>query len=219
MTDPLIIDAVENSFVPLLIHNNRKGKDTEVLKKYKEPAWNYQVIRFLTKDGKNIIPRHDKINTKLALSSRMIQALETAKQPVPATLRLTQLATDTRNLETAAFSCHCFWTGETKLGALEGVVATEAGWVGGREVTLVTYHKKNLPLRKLIQQARKLRVANHIYLRTAKKSDQKRQIPGTPFAKLKLTPAQACKVNAHCRTHPEKARAYLTASQRQSLKK
>ncbi len=51
MTNPAIINAVENSFVPLLIYNNKKGADAEVLKKYGEPAWNYQVIRFLTMDG------------------------------------------------------------------------------------------------------------------------------------------------------------------------
>ena len=87
MTDPIIVDAVENSFVPLLIHNNQRGPDTKLLKKYKEPAWNYQVIRFLTKEGKDIIPRKNRVNTINALATRMVKALEKAKQPIPPALR------------------------------------------------------------------------------------------------------------------------------------
>jgi DNA replication protein DnaC len=61
--------------------------EAKVLKKYGEPAWNYQVIRFLTQDGKDIIPRKDKVNTINALATRMVKALEKAKQPVPPALR------------------------------------------------------------------------------------------------------------------------------------
>jgi len=87
MTHPIIVDAAENAFVPLLIHNNQGGTDAKVLKKYGEPAWNFQVIRFLTKKGKDIIPRKDRINTINALATRMVKALEKAKQPVPSPLR------------------------------------------------------------------------------------------------------------------------------------
>ena len=86
MTDPSIIQAVENSFTPLLIHNNTGGADAKILKLYKEPAWNYQVIRFLTHEGKDIIPRKDRINTSKALVTRMIKALDKAKRPVPPAL-------------------------------------------------------------------------------------------------------------------------------------
>jgi len=240
MTDPIIVDAVENSFIPLLIINNKGGEDAKLLKKYNEPAWNYQVIRFLNSAGKDIIPRKDKVNTRAMLTQRMVSALTKAKQPVPKSLKNLQLATDTRNLETAAFSCHCFWTGETRLGTLNGVVEPEAGWLDGHEVTLVTYHKKTISLTELVKHARKFNVANSIYLRTdaqkkeiahlsktvktldksyrkAKSSDQNRQITGTPFAKLKLTPTQACKINAFCRTHPQIAMEYLTKAQQRKL--
>lgn len=87
MTHPIIVDAVENSFIPLLIHNNQGGRDAKLLKKYGEPAWNYQVIRFLTKEGKDIIPRKGRVNTINALAARMVKALEKAKRPVPPALR------------------------------------------------------------------------------------------------------------------------------------
>ena len=88
MTDPAIIDAVENSFVPLLIINNtRRGNDSQILKKYNEPAWNYQVIRFLDHNGKDVIPRKDGVNVKKLLANRMIQALKKAGKPVPDSLK------------------------------------------------------------------------------------------------------------------------------------
>ncbi|MGJ8655155.1 MAG: hypothetical protein ACSHX6_01790 [Akkermansiaceae bacterium] len=87
MTHPAIVQAIENSFIPLLIHNNTGGPDSIILKKYNEPAWNYQVIRFLTSDGKDIIPRKDKINTTKALATRMILALKKSNQPVPKKLK------------------------------------------------------------------------------------------------------------------------------------
>jgi len=87
MTNPAIISTIENSFIPLLIHNNTGGKDALILRKYNEPSWNYQVIRFLTSEGKDIIPRRDGVNTTAALASRMVTALEKSKQTVPANLR------------------------------------------------------------------------------------------------------------------------------------
>lgn len=87
MTDPAIIKAVENSFTPLLIINNKAGVDAKILRKYKEPAWNYQVIRFLDSAGKDVIPRKGSIYTKKELASRMVKALEKAKQPVPEALK------------------------------------------------------------------------------------------------------------------------------------
>lgn len=75
MSDPEVIKAITNNFIPLLIINNKHGKDRTTLKKFNEPAWNYQVIRFLTAEGKDIIPRKDKVNTKAALLKRMNLAL------------------------------------------------------------------------------------------------------------------------------------------------
>lgn len=241
MTNPIIIDAVENAFVPLLIHNNTGGEDARILKKYKEPSWNYQVVRFLDAKGGDIIPRKAQVNTQGELTARMVQALEKAKQPVPKSLALLKSSLEVNQLEQAAFSCHCFWTGEHKLGALDGVVATEAGWLDGREVTLVTYHRGEISLERLVKSAREMQVANDVYLgngaqraqvsqlvkspkslqgyRKAKASDQKRQISGTAFARLELSPTQACKVNAFCRGNTSEAVKYLTSAQLAKISK
>jgi hypothetical protein len=37
---------IEVNFVPLLIPNNQEGKDADVVKRFNEPKWNYQVVRF-----------------------------------------------------------------------------------------------------------------------------------------------------------------------------
>lgn len=61
LSDPSLAEVIEESFIPLLVYSNRGGGDAELLKKYGEPAWNYQVIRFFDGDGRDIIPRKDKI--------------------------------------------------------------------------------------------------------------------------------------------------------------
>ena len=138
-----------------------------------------------------------------------------------------------------AFAQSCFWTGEMKLGQIEGVVRTEAGFFKGREVTLVEYAPERIALEDLVRQARQADVADAVYLdadsqhsptsvpnaqpldkgyRAAPASDQKKQIEGTPFARLQLSPEQATKVNAFVRVDQSKALAWLTSAQREQVK-
>lgn len=143
--------------------------------------------------------------------------------------------------ERVAFAQYCFWTGEMQLGQIEGVVRTEAGYFQGREVTLVDYDPSRLSLEQLARKAKEAGVADRIHLaagtkgpgasisgvavgvpldesyRTAPASDQKKQLEGTPYARLPLTPEQATKVNAFVRVNPAKAREWLTPPQREAL--
>ena len=52
----------------------------------KEPSWNYQVVRFLDANGKDLIPRKDKVRDVMGLATRMQKALEAAGREVPADL-------------------------------------------------------------------------------------------------------------------------------------
>lgn len=138
-----------------------------------------------------------------------------------------------------AFAQHCFWTGEMKLGQIEGVVRTEAGFIRGREVTLVEYAPDRLSLPDLARKAKEAGVADAVHLeagaqgslagvtkgqslddgyRVAPASDQKKQIEGTPFARLQLSPTQATKVNAFARQNSAKALEWLTPLQREQVK-
>ncbi len=140
-----------------------------------------------------------------------------------------------------AFAQYCFWTGEMELGQIAGVLRTEAGYFQGREVTLVDYDPAQVSLESLAHQARQAGVADRIHLsvgveakganiegvklgapldgtyRAAPASDQKKQLEGTPFARLPLTPEQATKVNAFVRVNPARAREWLAPSQRSQL--
>ncbi|MEM7146351.1 MAG: VPGUxxT family thioredoxin-like (seleno)protein, type 2 [Verrucomicrobiota bacterium] len=243
LSQPLLVEAIENEFVPVLVYNNRNtGPDPEILKRFNEPAWNYQVVRFLDHDAKDIIPRKDRIWTTPALATRMIETLQKQNRPVPQYLRSLSLHPNDATLEQAAFAMFCFWTGEQKLGGLDGVVYTEAGWFDGREVTRVFYDPAVIPFDHLLNQAAAFRCADKVYTTTdsqqkitsaksslpsapltkeyrpAKASDQKRQLPGTPFAGLpSLNPIQLTKLNAFARTNPQKAQSWLSPSQRRSL--
>jgi len=83
LTDPLIVKAIENEFIPVLVYNNRAGEDHKLLERFNEPAWNFQVIRFLNADGRDIIPRKDHVWTVRQLASRMIEALKAVNRQPP----------------------------------------------------------------------------------------------------------------------------------------
>ncbi len=88
LSHPLIVEAIEDEFVPMLVHNNANaGADLEILKRYREPAWNYQVIRFLNSAGEDLIPRRDRVWSSEAVAGRMAEALEASGRRVPAYLR------------------------------------------------------------------------------------------------------------------------------------
>jgi len=238
MSHPLIAEAVEGLFVPLLIHNNKGGKDGEVVKRYQEPTFNYQVVRFLDANGQDVIPRKDHIWTTDGIAGRMIATLEKSGRTVPEYLRL--LASEkSEGLKTAAFAMACFWTGEAELGAVNGVVSTEAGFISGHEVTLVSYDPAVIAINDLIQAAEKVQCAQVVFLpeldqqalrplrlkvqmlsgyRKAPASDQKRQIQGTPLTALSLRGIQATKVNAWIRVDQAKALALLSPRQLAAIK-
>ena len=84
LTNPSLAEAIENEFLPVLVYNNRKGgMDEKHLKRFQEPAWNYQVIRFLNAEGRDVIARKDRVWTTSGVASRMVEALKAANRSVP----------------------------------------------------------------------------------------------------------------------------------------
>ncbi|CAN5659856.1 hypothetical protein BH11VER1_BH11VER1_36560 [soil metagenome] len=234
LSNPLLVSAIETDFTPLLIHNNKPGKDAEVLQHFGEPAWNYQVVRFLDANAKDLIPRKDQVWDTNGIAERMIEVLTKAKRPVPAYLLLLA-AEQSARLKQAVFAMGCFWTGEMKLGQIDGVITSQAGFMNGREVTLLSYDPSAITLPQLINAAEKVDCANAVYVSEAELpsakasrlsagviagysvapvSDQKKQLQGTPAAGLLLSPAQATKVNAWIRVDGEKALSFLSPAQR-----
>jgi len=238
LSNPLLVEAIESEFIPLLIHNNKGGKDAEVLQRFGEPAWNYQVVRFLNAEGKDIIPRKDQVWDTGGIAQRMIATLMKAKRPVPAYLSV--LASEhSAGLKQAVFAMYCFWTGEMELGKIEGVITTEAGFMAGREVTKVRYDPAVISLPQLIAAAEQVKCANAVWVpsadlemakasrlsigtisgyQAAPASDQKKQLGGTAAEKLTLSAAQATKVNAWIRSDAQKTLSFLAPSQRAALR-
>jgi len=236
LSDPRIVESIESAFVPLAIYNNQGGKDREVLRKYNEPAWNYQVVRFLDSDGTDIIPRKDRVWSSDGIAERMIQTLKEAGRPIPDKLQ-SFMAGAPNQLETGAFAMFCFWEGEAKLGGLAGVAETEAGWIDGREVVRVKYDPEQVSWGELVKSAASFDCANQIYApgkeeleqtrkitrtgsallgsrsyRPAKESDQKRVLKQTKLRQLDLTCEQATKINAALATGKD-PRPWLTDAQ------
>lgn len=83
------MEAAESLFVPIAIYNNTKDDaDATVLARYQEPAWNYQVVRVVDGQGKDLIPRVAEDWTKAAVSQAMVASLKAAKKEVPQWLSL-----------------------------------------------------------------------------------------------------------------------------------
>ncbi len=201
LSDAAVVEKIEGEFVPLLIHNNKGGEDGRILKQYGEPAWNFQVVRFFDATGKELVERRDGVDEKGRLMARMEAALAKAGPRKVTSKRV-------------AFAQHCFWTGEMEIGGLAGVVRTEAGFINGREVTLVDYDPSKTTLDAISSAAAKAGVNDKVYkdLKDYKKapaSDQKRQMQGTRYEEMTLTPEQATKVNAWVRRDAAKAAAVL----------
>ena len=75
---------------------------------------------------------------------------------------------------------YCFWTGEKVYGQLEGVLETEAGFMGGREVVKVTYNPEVLSYGDLLKQGKGASCADHVYTDTPEEYSAATGIVGSP---------------------------------------
>lgn len=142
LSEPLLVEAIEDLFVPLAVFNNKGGKDAAVLKRYGEPSWNNPVVRIVDAKGENVIDRMPNFRSAAQLSSGMLSALRRSELPVPKYLQLINEQHQGAEQKTAVatFQTACFWSGEAYFGKQAGVVATEAGWQKGHEVVRIRYN-------------------------------------------------------------------------------
>lgn len=178
LSHPLLVEAIEDLFVPVAVYNNREGKDAVVLKKYNEPAWNNPVVRFVGADGKDIIPREDKIWEAHGIAKRMKAALEAAHKPVPTYLELTIEETAPVKTKTVMIETPCFWNGEIRLGSVPGVTATRAGFHKKHEVVEVTFDPKKVSVNEVIQQGMKMKCFSRAYVYDEAERQQAQEVAG-----------------------------------------
>ena len=141
LREPLMVEAIEDLFVPMAVFNNKGGKDAAVLTRYGEPSWNNPVVRIVDAKGEDLIDRMPNFKSAAQLSSGMLSALRRSELEVPKYLQLVneQHLAKEQKTAVATFQTACFWTGEAYFGSQSGVVATEAGWQKGHEVVRVRY--------------------------------------------------------------------------------
>ncbi len=231
LSEPLYVEAIESEFVPVAIFNNRGGADAEALKRYGEPAWNNPVVRFVDGAGVDLIARRDRVWSPLGIGQRMIAALEAAQRPVPTYLRVAVDAAALRSSGIATFSMPCFWRGEACLGGIESVVATRAGWLGGREVVEVRFDARSTDYASLLRQVAATDCVDGVfahgavqeesavavfgrarvtqspgYARDAAPRDQKYYLRRSSLRELDVGPTQGARLNAAiaARTSPER---------------
>ncbi len=202
LTHPLMVEAIEELFVPLTIFNNKGGKDKEILQRYGEPSWNNPVVRFVDANGEDLTPRIAGNYTPLNLLRNMKQVLFNSGTVVPEYMNLLEqeLAISNPNkVGEAYYQMYCFWTGEKQLGKVDGVINTESGFMGGHEVVKVTYNPDDVSVKQLdkvgnsnkferVPEKSNYRVASndvHYYL----KNSQYQYLPLSEIQKTKINSA------------------------------
>lgn len=162
MSHPLIVEAIETYFVPLVIYNNKGGTDGKVLKKYNELSWNNPVIRVVNNNGKDIVKRHAGAYDSSTVINTILDALLASNQIAPKYLNLLQQELSGLT-EEAVLSMYCFWTGEKEIGSMTGVHSTQAGYMNGTEVVKVRYNPDQISYEKLVSDSAIKKCADNVY--------------------------------------------------------
>jgi len=180
LSHPLIAEAIETLFVPVAIYNNKGGSDAKVLKYYNEPTWNNPVVRIVGSDKKDIVKRIGGNYSKLAVVKAMEEALTARKLTIPTYLKLLsqELSAKKTGTETATFSMYCFWTGEKNIGKLDGVVETQPGFMGGREVVQIEYDPTQIDFETVLHKANRAGSADRVFAENAKQEKSSNIIVG-----------------------------------------
>jgi len=234
---PLIVEAIESEFVPLVIYNNVGGHDREVLKTFAEPSWNNPVVRFIDHGGTELAPRFGGPygeRAEAAILEGMVRALKEAHRHVPAYLSLLSREQSAES-RSAIFSMYCFWSGEVALAGLPGVISTRPGHAAGREVVEVRWDPRQTDLPRLLRAAKEAGAASGYVARTDRERrqaekvftdvalssqilrftarDDKYQLRGRAWRKVPMTPAQASCLNRAVVTAGESPRSCLSPRQ------
>jgi hypothetical protein len=224
LSHPLVVDTIEEHFVPLCVHNNVPGRDAELLERFGEPPWNYQAFRVVDANLQTLVVRTDTLRTTNMFCEWLLHTFSETKRPAPPQLVLVRDETIAQDhpyrIEHATFAMHCYWEGERKLGALEGVLRTRAGWVGENEVVEVEFDARIVAYADLLAKATELECATRIFthnqdqMRVARKkhkdlaldlttamrpvepTEQFHELRRTPLGHLALTQVQCTKLNA-----------------------
>jgi thioredoxin-related protein len=186
LSHPLLVEAIETLFIPIVIYNNKGGKDAEVLNHYNEPSWNNPVVRIVDANKKDLSERVAGNYTPLGVLKAMCVALEKSNLAIPAYLGLLSEELQSRALgtKTATLSMYCFWTGEKELGKIPGIVSTEAGFMGGHEVVTVEYNPRLLSFENLVAAGSRVKCADGVFTADVQEQSKVEKILGKGKVKV-----------------------------------
>ncbi len=220
LSNPLLVEAIEDLFIPLVIHNNKGGKDREVLNQFNEPSWNNPVVRIVDATGTNLAPRVAGNYSAKGMYTAMHTALIKTYVEIPEYMNLLgKELSAVRTTKEKYYSMYCFWTGEKQLGAAEGVLNTEAGFMKGREVVKVTYDDKKVNIKELDSYAKRNNFTpitqDNSYRQAS--NDEDYYLRHTPYKYLPLSNLQKTKINTAIGNHKD-ATVFLSPRQQKWLK-
>ncbi len=207
LSHPLIVEAVEEYFVPLAIHNNKGGEDARILQHFGEPSWNNPVVRIVNDKGSDLVPRLSGSYHPAALVETIKIAFQIRGETFPDWLELVlrEERAKANGTETAYLGMYCFWTGEKEIGGIDGVVDTEAGFMKGGEVVEVTYDPQQTDLKSIASIASESDCADRVYSNQRRTDDRpgtfrsdsepKYYLSKTAYAALPMTDLQKVKAN------------------------
>jgi hypothetical protein len=198
LSHPLMVEFIENEFIPLAIFNNRPGKDSDIIALYNEPSWNNPVAHFTDALGKDIIPKLANNYQPLSMYNKLIEVLNKLGKPIPkyAMLLGEDLKMKYGNLKTTFYETPCFWSGETTLALQPAVKYTEAGKIGIAEVVKVYFDNSQVSIEELNNLAIEegfFPIDNHEHYKIDKSPQY--YISKSSFRFLPLSKAQRAQIN------------------------
>lgn len=219
LTHPLIVEAIETHFVPLAVFNNKGGADAEVLKLFREPAWNNPVVRIVNQEGKDILPRLSGNYSAYGLTSMMVHSLIQSSGKAPTYLQLLadELGAKVRGTKTVTYSMYCFWTGESLFGGVNGVVATTAGFQNGSEVVKVEYDPTIITKSQLDKLSAKIKCKIPGDGSFRPDTTPKYYLSNSAYKNITMTEIQKCRVNAAL-AERQNPKEFLSPRQIQGMK-
>jgi len=166
LSHPLLVDAVENLFIPLAIFNNNKGEDAKILELFNEPSWNNPVVRIVDNNNGALAPRLHNNWSLSGLATSMVYALQNASIEVPKYLEILvdEFLAKENGMEEASFTMNCLWMGEATLAEVDGVINTLAGFVDGKYVIQLKYNPSVIAYEGLVRAAQHLNCTDEIFV-------------------------------------------------------
>ena len=165
LSNPLIVEALEDLFIPLAIYNNKQGQDEKILKQFNEPSWNNPVARVLSSEGHELQKRLDGQYSPYEVVQFMINALIADKREIPLylVLLLEELQAKFLGTRETYISMFCYWSGEKNIAKQKGVIFTEAGFMDGKEVVKVIYAPSLVDYSTILERAEKANCASGVF--------------------------------------------------------